>query len=57
MYFCDHQILLVIMETLDCMEDTCLLRVFPRFVSMGNGHMLVVPVGVSVTAPSSVGSS
>ena len=39
------------------MEDTCLLRVFQRFVSMGNGHMLVVHLGTPVTAPSSVGSS
>ena len=39
------------------MEDTCHMKVFQRFVSMGNGHMLVDHIGTTMTALSFVGNS
>jgi len=45
------------MVILDCMEDIYLLKALQRFVSMDNGHMLVVTFGILVTALSFVGIS
>ena len=39
------------------MEDTCPLRVLQKYVSMDNGHMLVVQTGTPVTALSFVDNS